>query len=372
MAKSKRKQTTNSIRENATLIGEDALELGAKLANARTTLDMSRAEIAKKLNLTEDVIAALEDGDFGNLSHKRSVYIEGYYTSYARLLNVSVENTAFGAYDFSNQPEGDFYNRHVRAKLIQADEKHLSDYIDALITGLVLVLILVVGGVIWWVWPTGGEEPVLEQGEVVGVDTTVQELVVGVEVEDRLPFYLQDESSNQLFTQGEQVSEDRVDEPEDSDLEVEVSEVSDDTSTEQSPLQGSVETQIMDEPQTPVDIDTEEPPEPAQIESAELEVGEIGLNRPSVSTGSTALPGDTGELLLNFTGLCWVEVKDSLGAILFRDLGKEGDSAMVSGITPFTIRVGDTSNVVISFNNEQVDMAPFTQDRVANLTVPHR
>ncbi|MFB3090963.1 MAG: helix-turn-helix domain-containing protein, partial [Gammaproteobacteria bacterium] len=66
---------------------ENSLKLGDLLSKARVKLALSQKEIASRLNLREEIIAALDANDFDKLP--APIYVMGYIRSYARAVNLN-------------------------------------------------------------------------------------------------------------------------------------------------------------------------------------------------------------------------------------------------------------------------------------------
>ena len=326
------------------LIDEEALELGQELQEARKAGHLSIADIANRLKITEQVVEALEAGDLSKLQHKRRVYIEGYYASYARMVGVSLSNTRFDTYDHDKQIP-DHKDSAGGLKVLEPKKKHLGDYSDAMITGLVVLLVIVVGGIIWWVWPTVEDEATsVEAPSTVAVvpSETDTESIDSAEESETVPFYLR--SDNQSNTEDSDL-------PSDSgvDLTLESGGVSSPSIDEEAHVLSVEEDFGLNDPQTSLESQS----------STELEPSE-----------SQSLVPTVGTLEFAFTGLSWVEVTDATGASLLRELGRRGQSTRIEGMLPISLRIGDATNVELRFNEEPVNLEPHTDDRVANLTLP--
>ncbi|MBZ0091370.1 MAG: DUF4115 domain-containing protein [Sulfuricellaceae bacterium] len=72
-------------------------------------------------------------------------------------------------------------------------------------------------------------------------------------------------------------------------------------------------------------------------------------------------------ILLEFSGMSWVEVRDRNNQILFSQLGQAGNSQSVQGTPPFEVVIGKASVVKLSYNGKPVDLAPYTRVEVARL-----
>jgi cytoskeleton protein RodZ len=68
----------------------------------------------------------------------------------------------------------------------------------------------------------------------------------------------------------------------------------------------------------------------------------------------------------------WVEITDTDGRELEMDLLRGGSEKMYQGKPPFRIRLGRSSAVKLYMDGEAVDLTPFTQDDVTQMTWPQQ
>jgi cytoskeleton protein RodZ len=74
-------------------------------------------------------------------------------------------------------------------------------------------------------------------------------------------------------------------------------------------------------------------------------------------------------LKLIFAGQSWVEIRDGRGKIVFSELNPGGSERQIDGVPPFSLVVGNATQVRIAYNGEPVDLAPHTRGDVAHLTL---
>lgn len=65
----------------------------------------------------------------------------------------------------------------------------------------------------------------------------------------------------------------------------------------------------------------------------------------------------------------WVEVRDAERRRVLAELLPGGTAQAVEGDPPLALTVGDASAVAITYNGQNIDLAPFTRDNVARLTL---
>lgn len=323
---------------------EAAQELGARIKTARESANMSVEAVGERLKLTQETILALESGELEAIGAKRLIYIEGYYRAYANALDIDVDDTRF-AVDHARPIEtgADIAPQiNYQSTTKQLLTERLRERSDAIIFGLVAVMVLVVGGVIWSVWPStddlGGTAPtgvVVAPADPPLVQTTGEEL----------PFYLRDES----------------DSASDNESPVPVSNQGADEVTDSADDLGNMLS--VENEQAREDRDTrEETILPALLPT------ETASEFDDISEAS-ATTQDTGVIVITFSGPSWVEVYGSNNERLYYKMGQDGEIAPLVGLLPFTVKIGDVSVVRVRFNNADVDLAPHTLGNVANLTL---
>ena len=91
---------------------------------------------------------------------------------------------------------------------------------------------------------------------------------------------------------------------------------------------------------------------------------------PAQSPATDASPEAGGKRLdFSFDGDAWVEVKDKGGKVIFYQLNPKGSQQSVRGAPPFSLVVGNSARVKLSYNGKPVDLAPHTKVDVARLTL---
>jgi cytoskeleton protein RodZ len=92
-------------------------------------------------------------------------------------------------------------------------------------------------------------------------------------------------------------------------------------------------------------------------------------SRPADSaTKPAAIPGGK-EIVFEFHGTSWVEVKDASQRIVFTGQYANGNRATASGRPPFQIVIGNAPQVAMKFDGRSVDLVPYTRAEVARLTL---
>ncbi|WP_340621096.1 cytoskeleton protein RodZ [Xenorhabdus siamensis] len=80
---------------------------------------------------------------------------------------------------------------------------------------------------------------------------------------------------------------------------------------------------------------------------------------------------NSNELVINFTGECWLDIKDAKGKKLFRGTKNKGDSLKLLGTLPYSLHIGAPAQVNIEFQGNHVNLDEFIKKgSAARLTLP--
>ena len=90
---------------------------------------------------------------------------------------------------------------------------------------------------------------------------------------------------------------------------------------------------------------------------------------PTPAPAPIVKQGPRAELRFDFFDESWVEVTDRYGDVIYSDLNPAGVSQRISGHPPLTIVIGNAAGTVLTYNDEAIDLAPYTRVDVARLTL---
>jgi cytoskeleton protein RodZ len=113
-------------------------------------------------------------------------------------------------------------------------------------------------------------------------------------------------------------------------------------------------------------------PLPAVAPPAALPVAEPVAVTPAVPQAETATvtpPASKSEMHFEFVADAWVEIKDATGRMVHRQMNPAGSSADVSGQPPFSLVIGNASQVRMTYNGRPLDLAPFIEIKVARFSL---
>lgn len=104
------------------------------------------------------------------------------------------------------------------------------------------------------------------------------------------------------------------------------------------------------------------------IEPENTEILTQEISAPVVTTPVTVATAKT-ELILAFSGDCWVQVIDATGRVLISGTKSNGHVSSVSGQIPYQLTIGNVSSVSIDFNGNPVDLSSYSSGKMAKLTL---
>ncbi|MGH8632043.1 MAG: DUF4115 domain-containing protein, partial [Burkholderiales bacterium] len=96
------------------------------------------------------------------------------------------------------------------------------------------------------------------------------------------------------------------------------------------------------------------------------------VEEPAPAEETQAAAGEpirVGVVRMIFEQESWVEIKDRAGNTIFGQLNPAGSRRRASGETPLSIVIGNAAGVRLTYNDEEVDLAPHTRVDVARLTL---
>ncbi|MEF8713515.1 MAG: helix-turn-helix domain-containing protein [Accumulibacter sp.] len=90
---------------------------------------------------------------------------------------------------------------------------------------------------------------------------------------------------------------------------------------------------------------------------------------PNATVLSDTTTNGRGGLRLRFSQPAWVEVRDGHGQIVFAELGPAGGQREVTGQPPFSLVVGNATQVTIEYQGRMIDISQRIKGDVARLTI---
>lgn len=363
------------------------ISVGLRLQKARMEKKLSQVQVAEKLFLTTQIIECLDDGAFERIPKK--AFIRGYIRAYARVVGLEGSELV-AAYD-AEVGRDDGQEGEATILMNAEDPSIVKNPIFRAgamgITVLVIVVLLV------WMVMSGGQ-----MDRSGPPPSSVKATSSNAEGQIR------DEASS-VMTRGSSMSDenspsitdrDVVPDPEDGRAgdSAEIAE----EAYDEAELDGESALSPGNQDRDPgaEDLSEQEPSQASQSSETERETGDVALygeaEAPPVRSALGASVGeatpnvfrsvtDTGRFIqvivdgedtvvIRTTELCWVEVADATGYLLYGDLNQSGDELEVIGAAPFQILLGKASAAQVRFNGQEVDLEPHTtREFTARLTV---
>lgn len=314
------------------VVAKTSPTIGEQLKQAREAKNYTVAEVAAQLRLTKDIISHMEEQEWDKLNGR--TYARGYFANYVKFLGLPYEEmlAVFNLEYTASEP-----SVNLRQHSHSANDKPFPWFMLALVA-IVLV-------VIWLAYQQWQQTQALQQSSAGSDEQAGQ-----VEQNDLVDSVVEPLDSDNALTQ-----------------------------------QLSTET---------------EPTAPVTQESLSATADELGLSDDNldeinaaeqVNSADTAIADESGQavtgtagsqaetepvqavqsatLRLNFSGECWVEVTNADAEVLVSQVMQAQDSLELNADQPLNVLLGRADAATVFFNNEQVDLKPYTQGDVARLTL---
>jgi len=114
----------------------------------------------------------------------------------------------------------------------------------------------------------------------------------------------------------------------------------------------------------------EKPKAPVQEKPKTIAAAPVIAAAPAVVAEKPKVAAGPHRLVVRTDGEAWIEIKDSSDRMLVSSLNPAGSERVVRGRPPYSLVIGNASNVRITYDDKPIDLAPHTRQDVARLTVP--
>ena len=318
---------------------------GELLRQAREKREWSQAEVARKLNLTVSSLNHVETGAFDKLPGH--TFARGYIRAYAKLMDLDqaplVE--AFDQYTGTHAKGSEVHSLGRIEEPVRLSHNILRG------VSLLLLVAVVGGSFIWW----------QDQGSLRGKDLAKIALE-HVEVESA-------DGTTQIHP---------LDEPEDQAVSASQQAESAPLPLEQAPAEQVTETAAEAAPAVPAPAPIQQAPAastpavsapavPAAPAAPTAPVAPVASVPAVAAAAPAAVPAGSAKVAIQFTAVCWTQVTDGNGKVLFSAVKRKGDNLELTGKPPFAVRLGFARGAQVSYNGQAVDVAPFTSGETARL-----
>ncbi|MFT6029408.1 MAG: cytoskeleton protein RodZ [Oleiphilaceae bacterium] len=307
---------------------------GLILKAAREEISLTIEHVANELHLRPAVVKAIEEENYDEFTS--DVFLKGYFRTYCRLVNLH-ETRMMELLEqqlTARQTQIDHIKQLANKEAQSKKRKKL------FITLSVFLICLILVAFAYQIANQSNEE-----------SPTVQDL----NTQSNLNI-IDNSEQNDLKTQTEVIPTERTDinDPEEKPHKQTVTESLVSSNDQISNIQDN--TEVINDSSEPLN----------SLEQADLdniqELDESSINEKSLIILTS--------LKASFTGDCWFKVSDSSGKAIIAALKKSDDEINIKGSAPFNIVIGDASKVTLFFQDELVNLKPFTsQNGRAELTL---
>jgi cytoskeleton protein RodZ len=313
-----------SEQQQEPVVETHSANLGEQLRQAREQKKYSIAEVAAQLRLTKDIVSHLENQQWDKLNGR--IYARGYFASYVKFLGLPHDEmlAVFNLEYSASEPTLNL-NQHRHG----VNESPFP-WLMLFFVGIVLL----VGWFAYQQWQTAQMVT-----QTSSDDQTEEFAAEGSNFMEPVPATPTEIVADEPAVVAEPLSTgseyDSADE-----LALAQNELSDPDAGE-----SMLEQDVVVEPE-------------AETEQAVIEPEPVPEPEAPAST-----------LKLSFSGECWVEVTNSESKVLVSKVMRAQDSLELSSELPLKLLLGRAEFATVIFNNQQVDLSPFTQGNVARLTL---
>jgi cytoskeleton protein RodZ len=307
---------------------------GLILKAAREEISLTIEHVANELHLRPAVVKAIEEENYDEFTS--DVFLKGYFRTYCRLVNLH-ETRMMELLEqqlTARQTQIDHIKQLANKEAQSKKRKKL------FITLSVFLICLILVAFAYQIANQSNEE-----------SPTVQDL----NTQSNLNI-IDNSEQNDLKTQTEVIPTERTDinDPEENPHKQTVTESLVSSNDQISNIQDN--TEVINDSSEPLN----------SLEQADLD----NIQEPDESSINEKSLIILTSLKASFTGDCWFKVSDSSGKAIIAALKKSDDEINIKGSAPFNIVIGDASKVTLFFQDELVNLKPFTsQNGRAELTL---
>jgi cytoskeleton protein RodZ len=314
------------------------------------------AKIASELHLTSPVVEALEADEFNDIGAR--VFVRGYLRNYARIVGMPVDSI-LRQFDEKWPDDGVHHTMLRQSPTLPADGGPGRGLAGAL-TWLVVIGVVVLF-IMWWRGSLDGIVP-----QQIRSDAT--------------PFAEQtvaDETLDEMADPGLPLEDD----PAIGDGSLRLPAPPSDLPTENGEAVAPLGEGALALPAAPAVTPVSEGTPPAQPAAANVLQGAAPAPVPAPTAVAIPAPVDaavpqgapvvdgTQQVVMSFTGPCWVDVRDSERKFkLFGEMPK-GTRKVLGGKPPYKMVIGNAKMVDITVNGEPFDLTPYAKGNVARFTL---
>ncbi|MEQ4673903.1 cytoskeleton protein RodZ [Providencia vermicola] len=305
---------------------QTAVTVGQLLAQARQRMGLTQDVVAERLCLKTSTVKEIEE-DIAPAGVEPT-FLRGYIRLYARM--VGVPESDIKAFMKVEEPVPLAKVSPMQSYSLGKKRKKREGWLMKLTWLIVIILIAMVG--IWW-W----QDHNAQKDELVSM-ANQSDLVLSQQDNNTTPVELPNPIDDSSITVGTAVLENTSE-----------------TLTPEGAVSNSASEQA--------NVRTIPLPNAPQSTVSQDRTQNTQTEEPAPVSGSA--------LVLNFTGQCWLEVRDANNKILFSGAKNNGDKLELDGTAPYRLNIGAPANVTVQFQGNTVDLSRFIKaKRPAKFKLP--
>ncbi len=322
----------------------DISKPGKQLSDAREAMRLTQLEVAEYMKLTPAVIALIDTDQFDKLPP--SGYVRGYLRSYAIMVKLD-PHTVIEAYNrlevdapalqpYSSQP---------------AHQAHSGDLLVRVVTWAIVLLLIGMLGMWWQSNKDDGGTPLTSLNSLMnGNEPTTPAVETGTELSEpaaglqyTYPIIVHSEPE---VTAARELEE---------SMPTPAGETSPAGDASQSAgIPAAIEGQMENL---------------AEVPASELLEGEQAEEESSPVIAETTSPAGMAKLYVQSPNESWIEILDSTGKKLYFNLAVADQVLDLEGIPPFKVLIGNSSGVVVRYNEVDQDISGFSNQGVSRFRI---
>lgn len=311
---------------------ETAFPVGEILKQARKKMGLSTQDVADRLKLRISVIKELEESSFEN--EQISTFTRGYIRSYAKFLGLNVDEI-LGNLKSVEQPSGN------EQQMQSFSRKTTRDQDDSRVMHLTWVIFAIAVSItaFWW-WqnlPSTSFQNTAEMEAEQASDLMYLETFDDLSAESEL-------------------------------IENELTELTLPQSQQGAATSQSVATKQERAAQTISNLKTDSLNATLAEEKEEISVSSADVAKAAEK--ERAAMNGLSSVLMSFSDDCWIEVHDATGKRLVTGVRFAGEQLELTGKAPFSVVLGASSAVSLTYDGKNVDLSGYPSGRVVRLSLP--
>lgn len=296
-----------------------SMNIGSLLAKGRNRKNLSKQDVAEKMNLTLSTITDIEKNNYPK--DTPLIFTRGYVRAYAKLIGADVESISV---EFDRQTQEDQNQIKILESIspfkTRSREVNSNSFLIRTMTILIIFALISFG--IWELWKRVSQS----RGKALVNETTLasEQKAMLKPNEKNILLSVDSEAQIEQNTQKQLI---------DNSFSADV--IENKTITEQNSSNIQASTTV---------TSTKESEQVAQ---------------PKVSRKIEKITGPKSAANFDFSGDCWVKITDINGDVLSIGIKRAGQSISVNGVAPITVILGEPSVASVSFEGKDYDLSRF-------------